>query len=90
MTLASLAALGVAVALVANIYATLTAVGATGFLRSQVRNQVIFVWLVPIVGSLVVILFHRSMDEEDPRDDGGNSSEMTDNQLSNYWIGGDR
>jgi len=73
-----------------NVYATVTALRSSGFLNSQVRNQIILVWVLPVVGGMIVVLFHRSADDEDPRDDGGNSSDMTDGQLGKYWIGGQR
>ena len=74
-----------------NVLATVIALRADGFLRSQIRNQIILVWVLPLFGAAFVILFHRSNDDEDPRDDGGNSSDMTDRQLyDNVWSGGGR
>ncbi len=74
-----------------SAYATFVALRAKGFLKSQIRNQIILVWLVPIFGAIFVILFHKSNDDEDPRDDGGNSSDMTDEQLyDNVWSGHNR
>ena len=81
---------GIASLVLLNVYATVTALRSSGFLKSQIRNQIILVWFLPVVGAVVVILFHRSADDEDPRDDGGNRSDMTDDQLRGYWIGGQR
>ena len=82
--------LGIAFLVLLNAHAAATASGARGFRRSQIRNQIILVWMLPVIGALIVIVFHRSSDVEDPPDDGSNSSDMNDAQLRSHWIGGDR
>ena len=82
--------IGIVFLVLLNVYATVTSMRSSGFLKSQIRNQIILVWVLPVVGAVIVILFHRSADDEDPRDDGGNSSDMTDDQLRGYWTGGQR
>ncbi len=79
--------LGIAFLVLLNVHATVTASKASGFSKSQIRNQIILVWILPVVGALIVIIFHRSADDEDPPDDGSNSSDMNDAQLRSYWWG---
>ena len=79
--------LGIALLVLLNVHATVTALRASGFLKSQIRNQILLVWLLPVAGALIVIIFHRSADDEDPPDDGSNSSDMDDAQLRSYWTG---
>jgi hypothetical protein len=83
--------IGAFVVLLLNIFATVIALRAKNFLRPQIRNQIILAWLVPIIGAVIVIAFQRSRDDEDPKDGGGNGSDMTDPQLiDNVWIGHNR
>ncbi len=82
--------LGIALLVLLNAHATATASKASGFLKSQIRNQIILIWLLPVIGALIVIIFHRSSDDEDPPDDGSNSSDMNDAQLRSHWVGADR
>ena len=73
-----------------NVYASLLVRRAEGFERSQKRNQLLLVWLVPIIGALIVAIFHTATSAN-PRDEGDNGSEMTDQQLiSNVWTGAPR
>ena len=73
-----------------NVYASFLIRRAEGFEHSQKRNQLLLVWLVPLVGALIVAIFHTATSA-DPRDEGDNGSEMTDEQLtSNVWIGAPR
>ncbi len=82
--------IGALIVVLLNIFATIAALRAKDFLKSQIRNQIILAWLLPIIGAVIVISFHRSKDDEDPRDDGGNSSGMSDDQLRSYWVSGQR
>ena len=91
MNWTAIALFGASFIVLLNVFATVVALRSDGFLRSQIRNQVFLVWVLPLFGAAFVILFHRSNDDEDPRDDGGNSSDMTDRQLhDNVWSGGGR
>ena len=74
-----------------NILATISALRAKDYLPSQIRNQIILAWLLPIIGAVIVIAFHRSKDDDESKDDGGNGSDMTDQQMiNNVWIGHNR
>ena len=81
---------GIILLLVLDGYATFIILKSDDFLRSQKRNQLILTWVVPLIGAVIVIVFHRSMNDKDPPDDGDNQSDMTDGQLRQYWIGAPR
>ena len=81
---------GIILLLVLDGYATFIILKSDDFLRSQKLNQLILTWVVPLIGAVIIIVFHRSMNDKDPPDDGDNQSDMTDGQLRQYWIGAPR
>jgi hypothetical protein len=73
-----------------NAFATRDILRAEGLSRSQVRNQLILVWLVPLIGAVTVMLVHRSdgSDDNSNGDDGDGSSMTKDGLVRHVWSGG--
>ena len=78
--------------IVLNAIATRAIIRSDGLSRSQIRNQLILVWLVPIAGAVIVLLVHKSDGTDDtPSGDDSDGSSMTkEGLIRNVWTGAGR
>ncbi len=67
-----------------NVFATYKVIRSEELERFQIAAQIAIVWLFPLLGASVILIFHRSANEKV----GANPKGRAETGIDNYTVGG--